>query len=79
MFVYLGGLLAPGSVLSPVAALPFTIMEIGVAALQAYIFVVLGVNYLATTVNSAHAHAEHSDGGEQPAQAVGSAQTAGAR
>ncbi len=79
VFVYLGGLIAPGSVLSPVAALPFTLMEIGVAALQAYIFVVLGVNYLATTVNSAHAHAEHGDGGEQPAEAIGSAQTAAAR
>lgn len=79
VFVYLGGLLAPGNVLSPVAALPFTILEIGVGALQAYIFVVLGVNYLATTVNSAHAHAEHAEAeGEHP-EAVGSAQPAGAR
>lgn len=80
VFVYLGGLLAPGSVLSPITALPFTIMEIGVAALQAYIFVVLGVNYLATTVNSAHAHSEHSGADEgEHVKSVGSAQTAAAR
>ena len=56
VFAFLGGALIPGSVLSPVAALPFTLLELGVGALQAYIFVILGVNYLAIAVNSAHAH-----------------------
>ena len=56
VFAYLGGLLAPASVLAPVTALPFTLLELGVGALQAYIFVILAVNYLAITVNSAHDH-----------------------
>jgi len=56
VFAYLGGLLAPGSLLSPVVALPFTLLELGVGALQAYIFVILAVNYLAISVNSAHSH-----------------------
>ncbi|HET6925054.1 MAG TPA: F0F1 ATP synthase subunit A [Candidatus Saccharimonadales bacterium] len=56
VFAFLGGMLAPHSVLSPITALPFTLLELGVGALQAYIFVILGVNYLAISVNSAHAH-----------------------
>lgn len=56
VFAYLGSLLAPASVLSPITALPFTLLELGVGALQAYIFVILGVNYLAISVNSAHDH-----------------------
>jgi F-type H+-transporting ATPase subunit a len=56
VFAYLGGLLAPASVLAPVTALPFTLLELGVGALQAYIFVILAVNYLAITVNTAHDH-----------------------
>jgi len=56
VFAYLGGLLAPWSVLSPATALPFTLLELGVGALQAYIFVILSVNYLAIAVNSAHDH-----------------------
>lgn len=56
VFSYLGSLLAPSSVLSPLTALPFTLLELGVGALQAYIFVILAVNYLAITVNSAHDH-----------------------
>lgn len=56
VFAYLGGSLFPGHILSPVAAAPFTLLELGVGALQAYIFVILGVNYLAISVNSAHAH-----------------------
>jgi F0F1-type ATP synthase membrane subunit a len=56
VFAYLGGLLAPNSLLAPITALPFTLLELGVGALQAYIFVILGVNYLAIAVNSAHAH-----------------------
>ncbi len=58
VFAYLGGLLAPSSILSPITALPFTLLELGVGALQAYIFVILGVNYLAISVNSAHDHDE---------------------
>lgn len=59
VFAYLGGLLAPGSVLSPVAAFPFTLLELGVGALQAYIFVILAVNYLAISVNGAQEHEQH--------------------
>lgn len=57
VFAYLGDLLAPGSVLAPVTAFPFTLLELGVGALQAYIFVILAVNYLAISVNgSAEEH-----------------------
>ena len=56
VFAYLGSLLAPGNVLSPITAVPFTLLELGVGALQAYIFVILAVNYLAISVNSAHDH-----------------------
>lgn len=56
VFAYLGGLLAPASVLSPITALPFTLLELGVGALQAYIFVILAVNYLAISVNTAQDH-----------------------
>jgi F0F1-type ATP synthase membrane subunit a len=45
-----------GHVAAPFTALPFTLLELGVGALQAYIFVILGVNYLAISVNSAKAH-----------------------
>ena len=48
----------PGGVIAPATALPFFLLEMGVSALQAYIFVILGVNYLAISVNSAHAHNE---------------------
>jgi len=56
VFAYLGGLLAPGSVLDPVTAFPFTLLELGVGALQAYIFVILAVNYLAISVNGSQEH-----------------------
>lgn len=59
VFAFLGGMLAPSDILAPITALPFTLLELGVGALQAYIFVILGVNYLAISVNSAHAHEEH--------------------
>ncbi len=62
VFAYLGSLLAPVSILSPITAIPFTLLELGVGALQAYIFVILGVNYLAITVNSAHAHNDLTEG-----------------
>jgi F-type H+-transporting ATPase subunit a len=56
VFAYLGTLIFPASILSPVTALPFTLLELGVGALQAYIFVILAVNYLAIAVNSAQDH-----------------------
>jgi F-type H+-transporting ATPase subunit a len=58
VFAFLGGSLIPHSVLSPIAALPFTLLELGVGALQAYIFAILGTNYLAISVNSAADHDE---------------------
>lgn len=55
VFAYLGHIAAPFT------ALPFTLLELGVGALQAYIFVILGVNYLAISVNSAQAHHDLTD------------------
>jgi F-type H+-transporting ATPase subunit a len=48
IFAYLGGAAAP------LAALPFTLLEIFVGLLQAYIFVILCVSYL--SVNLSHEH-----------------------
>lgn len=70
VFAYLGSLLAPASVLSPITALPFTLLELGVGALQAYIFVILAVNYLAISVNSAH---DHDLTEEESAETIGAA------
>jgi F-type H+-transporting ATPase subunit a len=43
-------------------ALPFTLIELGVGALQSYIFVILGIMYLAIAVNHSQAHdADHAD------------------
>lgn len=67
VFAYLGSLLVPFSILSPVTALPFTLLELGVGALQAYIFVILAVNYLAISVNSAH---DHDLTEEEPAETI---------
>lgn len=61
VFAFLGGSIAPGSILSPFVALPFTLLELGVGALQAYIFVILGVNYMAISINAASAHDDHDD------------------
>ncbi len=52
VFAYLG------SVAAPVTALPFYLMELLVAALQAYIFVILSVMYLAIAVNHSSEHPE---------------------
>lgn len=52
VFAYLG------HVAAPVTALPFTLLEFLVAALQAYIFVILSVMYLAIAVNHSSAHPE---------------------
>jgi F-type H+-transporting ATPase subunit a len=51
VFAYLGHFLAP------LTAAPFTLIEIFVGALQAYIFTILSVMYLAIVVN--HATEEH--------------------
>jgi F-type H+-transporting ATPase subunit a len=50
VFAYLGHIAAP------ITALPFTLLEIFVGALQAYIFVILSTMYLAIAVNHATAH-----------------------
>ncbi len=55
VFAYLGHAIAP------LTALPFTLLEFGVAALQAYIFTILGTMYLAIAVNHASEHARHED------------------
>lgn len=57
VFAYLG------SVAAPITALPFTLLEFLVAALQAYIFVILSIMYLAIAVNHSSAHPE-----EEPAE-----------
>lgn len=56
VFAYLGGMIGP------VTAVPFTIIELLVGALQAYIFVMLSVMYLAVAVK----HAEHDADHEHP-------------
>ncbi len=53
VFTYLGHFAAP------LTALPFTLIELFVGALQAYIFTVLSLMYLAIAVNHSSAHAEH--------------------
>lgn len=77
VFAYLGGLLAPASILAPITALPFTLLELGVGALQAYIFVILGVNYLAITVNSAHGHDDLTE--DDSPETIGAATPEGAK
>lgn len=52
VFAYLGHIAAP------ITALPFTLLEMGVGALQAYIFTILATMYLAISVNSTAAHHE---------------------
>ncbi len=58
VFTYLGHFAAP------VTALPFTLIELFVGALQAYIFTVLSLMYLAIAVNHAseHGHDELGEG-----------------
>jgi len=55
VFSYLGGVVAP------ITAAPFYAIELFVGALQAYIFVVLSVNYLAISVNHATEHENLTD------------------
>lgn len=65
VFAYLGGIFAP------ITALPFTLLEFLVAVLQAYIFTILSIMYLAVSVNntSSHAHADE-DAHEVPAERI---------
>lgn len=53
VFAYLGSFAAP------ITALPFTLIELGVGALQSYIFVTLGMMYLAISVNASQSHDSH--------------------
>ncbi len=55
VFAYLGHIAAP------ITALPFTMLEFLVAALQAYIFTILSTMYLAIAVNHVAEHAQHDD------------------
>ncbi|HET7630130.1 MAG TPA: F0F1 ATP synthase subunit A [Candidatus Saccharimonadales bacterium] len=45
-----------GQIAAPISSLPFFLMELFVLALQAYIFVILAIMYLAVAVNEADAH-----------------------
>ncbi len=56
VFSYLGHFLAP------ITALPFTLIEVFIGALQAYIFAVLGTMYLAVAVNHSAEHLNEPDG-----------------
>ncbi|PIZ61691.1 ATP synthase F0 subunit A [Candidatus Saccharibacteria bacterium CG_4_10_14_0_2_um_filter_52_9] len=55
VFAYLG------SIAAPLTALPFTMLEVLVAALQAYIFTILATMYLAIAVNHTSAHPADDD------------------
>ncbi len=56
-----------GHVAAPLTALPFTLLEFLVAALQAYIFTILSTQYLAIAVNHASEHErDHLTEDEQP-------------
>jgi F-type H+-transporting ATPase subunit a len=55
VFAYLGHALAP------LTALPFTLLEIFVGALQAYVFTILSVMYLSIAVNHSSAHPADDD------------------
>jgi F-type H+-transporting ATPase subunit a len=56
VFSYLGGFLAP------ITATPFTLLELFVGALQAYIFVILSTMYLAIAINHAVSEDDLTDG-----------------
>lgn len=56
VFTYLGGALAPAT------ALPFVMLELFVGFLQAYIFVMLSIMYLAIAVNHSHEHDDEKEG-----------------
>jgi F-type H+-transporting ATPase subunit a len=58
VFAYLGHFAAP------LTALPFTLVELFIGALQAYIFTVLSLMYLAIAVNHASEHDTERDDSE---------------
>lgn len=60
-----------GHVAAPLTALPFTLLEIGVGALQAYIFTILATMYLAIAVNGAQSHHGDDLTEEGPAETIG--------
>ncbi len=55
-----------GHIAAPLTSLPFTLLEIAVGALQAYIFTILAVMYLAIAVNGANAHHDDLTEGDLP-------------
>jgi len=65
IFAYLG------HVAAPLTALPFTLLEMFVGALQAYIFVVLSTMYLSIAVNHAGEHHDEVLTEENPAETIG--------
>lgn len=50
-----------GHILAPISALPFTLIELFIGALQAYIFTVLATMYLAIAVNHSMEHLSEPD------------------
>jgi F-type H+-transporting ATPase subunit a len=66
VFAYLG------HVIAPLTALPFTLLELFVGVLQAYIFTILSVMYLAIAVNHGSEHKESYDLTEiEPSETIG--------
>jgi F-type H+-transporting ATPase subunit a len=55
-----------GHIAAPLTSLPFTLLEVAVAALQAYIFTILAVMYLAVAVNGASEHNDDLTTGDVP-------------
>jgi F-type H+-transporting ATPase subunit a len=53
-----------GHVIAPLTALPFTLVELFIGALQAYIFTVLSTMFLAIAVNHAQEHARDHENNE---------------
>ena len=60
-----------GHIAAPLSALPFTLIELFVGALQAYIFTVLSLMYLAIAVNHASEHADDHEELAAPVTSVG--------
>ncbi len=61
VFTYLG------SVVSPITALPFVMLELAVGALQAYIFVTLSMTYLAVAIKHGAEHEAEDHAAEEAA------------
>jgi F-type H+-transporting ATPase subunit a len=74
VFAYLG------HVVAPLTALPFTLIELFIGALQAYIFTVLATMYLAIAVNHANDHdKEHNLTEDEDPETIGQLSSAGAK